>query len=115
MTPDTIGAVTGRPPRSNGCPPQYTAVVHACDGIRFVVTESTGSILLESLGAYVLANAEHQLWPSDMIAVVDSLRRGDIEAAIERYFLCVGSRWDTEWLVYAGSLCGDDVAHSEYS
>lgn len=79
--------------------PQYTAVVHAVDGVRFVTTASNRSTLFEHLSDYVLANAEYRLWPADSIAVVDMFRLGELEAAVECYFNRVGSRWDAEWLV----------------
>ena len=79
--------------------PQYTAVVHAIDGVRFVTTASSRSTLFERLGDYVLTNAEYRLWPADSIVVVDKFRRGELEAAVECYFNRVGSRWDAEWLV----------------
>jgi hypothetical protein len=99
MTSDLIDAATLGQFRSPACTVQFTAVVHAADGVRFVVAMTNQSALFERLSQYVLANVEHQLWPRDCIAVIDMLRRGEFEAAVEHYFNCVGSRWDAEWLV----------------
>lgn len=76
----------------------HVAVVHAPDGIRLVVAASSRPAVYRELAAYVLRNAEHRLWPRDLIEIVDRVREGKLEDAVECYFAHVGSRWDAEWL-----------------
>jgi hypothetical protein len=77
----------------------YLAAVVAVDGVRFVAAAHTRAALFRELAAYVRARAHDQLWPGDALIVEGLLESGDDHAAVERYFVSVGERWDEEWLV----------------
>ena len=77
---------------------EYTAVVHAADGVRFRasaagVVERSSRIL-----DYVVERCQYTLWPRAADEVRARIAAGDVDGAIATYFANVGERWDEEWL-----------------
>jgi len=77
---------------------QYTAVVHAADGIRFVAAEASSRELTEALAGYVESRCDDYLWPAVAAEVHALMDDGKPDSAIATYFANVGQRWDTEEL-----------------
>jgi hypothetical protein len=75
------------------------AAVVAIDGVRFATAARTRAELFHELATYVRGRAHEQLWPGEALIVEGLLGSGDECSAVERYFACVGERWDEEWLV----------------
>ena len=76
----------------------FVAVVHAADGVRFVVHASTPDGLTTQLADYVRERCDDVLWPPIAKEVRALLADAQPRAAIDAYFDHVGSRWDLERL-----------------
>ena len=77
---------------------QYTAVVHAADGVRFVAAEASSRELTETLAGYVASRCDDSLWPAVAAEVHALIAAGQPDSAVATYFANVGQRWDTEEL-----------------
>jgi hypothetical protein len=80
----------------------YSAKVHAADGVRFAATAESPKLLTTQLEAYVRERCDDVLWPQDARQVQAYLEADNPDAAISLYFARVGDRWDDERLELQG-------------
>ena len=76
----------------------YTAVVVAADGVRFVATAPSSEALSAKLALYVQRRCDDRLWPAEAGEVHSLIAEGRADDAIATYFGKVGARWDDEHL-----------------
>lgn len=81
---------------------QYTAVVHAADGVRFVAVARGPDDLAAQVVDYISERCDHTLWPADARRVHQLIDGRSLYAAIAWYFSSVGGRWDAEHLELGG-------------
>jgi hypothetical protein len=77
---------------------EYTAVVHAADGVRFTASAAGVAERSSRILDYVVKRCEYTLWPRAAGEVRARVAAGDVDGAIATYFANVGERWDEEWL-----------------
>jgi hypothetical protein len=87
---------------------QYTAVIHAADGVRFIATARRPDELAARVVNYILGRCDHTLWPSDARCVRQLIDERTPFAAIALYFSKIGGRWDVERLELGGLSFGPD-------
>lgn len=87
---------------------QYTAVVHAADGLRFIAAAQQPEELAARLISYVRARCDHTLWPSDARRVHELIDDHSFHAAIGLYFSNIGGRWDVEQLELGTPATGSE-------
>lgn len=75
-----------------------TAVVHAPDGVRLVVSSPDEGELVAQLVRYVGERCHHTLWPAAAREVRALIAEGRDNDAVAAYFANVGQRWDEERL-----------------
>jgi hypothetical protein len=84
----------------------FTAVVHAADGVRFVAKADCPERLASQIVDYILARCDEVLWPSAAKQVRALIGDRQLYAAIALYFAQVGERWDEERLELGGLSLG---------
>jgi hypothetical protein len=84
----------------------FTAIVHAVDGVRLVASAQCPQQLTAQIVAYVRARCDDVLWPSVAKRVRDLVEDDKPYAAIALYFAQVGERWDEEQLELGGLSLG---------
>jgi len=85
---------------------QYTAVVHAADGVRFTVAARRPDELAAGVVNYIRERCDDTLWPSDARRVHELINERSPYAAIALYFSNIGERWDVEQLELGGLSFG---------
>jgi hypothetical protein len=81
---------------------QYTAVVHAADGVRFTATARRPDELARRVVEYISERCDDTLWPAEACRVHELMHDGSLYAAIALYFSIIGGRWDVERLELGG-------------
>ncbi len=81
---------------------QYTAVVHAADGVRFTATARRPDELARRVVEYISERCDDTLWPAEACRVHELVGDGSLYAAIALYFSIIGGRWDVERLELGG-------------
>jgi hypothetical protein len=84
----------------------FTAVVHAADGVRFVMTAHSPSLLIARVVEYIDGRCDDVLWPPIAKEVHALIAADRLYAAIATYFAHVGERWDEERLELGGLRLG---------
>ena len=87
--------------------PLFVAAVLAADGALFSAAAESREASLRQVAEFVRGRLDTRLWPGDAAEVRALLDGGRYDAAVARYFACVGRRWDEEWLVTACVGDGD--------
>jgi len=82
---------------------EYTAVIHAADGVRFTASAASAAERSSRILDYVIERCQYTLWPRAAGEVRARIAAGDVNGAIATYFADVGERWDEEWLELDGS------------
>lgn len=77
---------------------EYSAVIHAADGVRFTASAASAAERSSRILAYVVERCQYTLWPDAAGEVRERVAAGDVSGAIATYFADVGKRWDEEWL-----------------
>lgn len=87
---------------------QYTAVVHAADGVRFIAAARRPDELAAQVVNYIRERCDDSLWPTDARRVHELIDERRLYSAIALYFSKVGGRWDVERLELGGHSFGLD-------
>jgi hypothetical protein len=87
--------------------PLFVAAVLAADGALFSAAAESPEASLRHVAEFVRGRLDTRLWPGDAADVRELLDGGRYDAAVSRYFDCVGRRWDEEWLCTARVGDGD--------
>jgi hypothetical protein len=81
---------------------QYTAIVHAADGVRLVAVARRPDEIAARVVDYIRERCDQTLWPADARRVHALIDDRELYAAIALYFLSIGGRWDEEKLELGG-------------
>jgi hypothetical protein len=81
---------------------QFTAVVHAADGVRFIAAARRPDELTARVVSYIRERCDYTLWQSDARRVHELIDDRQFDEAIELYFSKIGGRWDVEQLELGG-------------
>ena len=90
--------------------PEFTAVVHAADGVLFVAAAHTHDALMGDVVAWVVPRVADRLWLADAARVRGLIAENRLAEAVALCFARVGSRWDVEWLTVTPSRPGCPAA-----
>jgi hypothetical protein len=85
---------------------QYTAVVHAADGVRFTAVARRPDELAARVVGYIRERCDDTLWPDDARRIHELIDDRSLYAAIALYFSNIGDRWDIEHLELGGLSFG---------
>ena len=88
--------------RANTSDTQYTAVVHAADGVLFAAAATNALSLAWQVVEYIEGRCDDALWPAIAVEVRNLIAANQPYAAIAAYFNHVGARWDQEFLELGG-------------
>jgi hypothetical protein len=84
----------------------FTATVHAADGVRFAASSRSPEQLTAQIVSYIRERCDDVLWPAVAKQVRRLIDERQSYAAIVLYFAEVGQRWDEERLELEGISFG---------